>query len=90
LTIARLPKYLKQNRKKLYALTIDHNRLHQIRKERRPDSSYASLSLCKLETKNAEELFQAERTPFMDITDMSIEEISSRVLEHTHLKRKMI
>ncbi|MDH4261323.1 MAG: kinase/pyrophosphorylase, partial [Gammaproteobacteria bacterium] len=42
----RLPAAVEQYRRKLFGLTIQAERLHQIRQERRPDSRYASPQQC--------------------------------------------
>jgi len=76
----RLPPRLRAHRSKLFGLTIDPVRLHQIRQERRPDSRYASLETCKREVAAAEKLFRAERIPVLSTTHVSIEEISSKVM----------
>ncbi|PZQ25829.1 MAG: phosphoenolpyruvate synthase regulatory protein [Stenotrophomonas acidaminiphila] len=59
----RLPARLRPYRRKLFALTIDPERLHQIRQERRPNSGYAKMETCKREVAAAEAMFQVERLP---------------------------
>ena len=68
----RLPPRLRAHRSKLFGLTIDPVRLHQIRQERRPDSRYASLETCKREVAAAEKLFRAERIPVLSTTHVSM------------------
>src|SRR3546814_6016992 len=51
----RLPPRLRPYRNKLFALSIDPERLHQIRQERRPDSRYAKLETCTREVARSEE-----------------------------------
>ena len=46
-----LPKLLLPHRHKLFGLTITPDRLVQIRSERRPNSTYASLDNCRFEVK---------------------------------------
>jgi len=75
----RLPRVLIENREKMIALTIDPLRLHRIREERRPGSSYASLACCKSETRQAEQFFRNLRLKIIDTTSHSIEEIASRI-----------
>ena len=41
-----LPQALRAHRRRLYGLTIDPLRLHQIRQSRRADSDYSSLKGC--------------------------------------------
>ena len=85
----RLPAKLRQYRDKLFGLTIDPVRLHQIRQERRPDSRYARLDTCKREVALAEAMLQREGIEMLSTTHASIEEISSRVLEHLGINREM-
>jgi len=85
----RLPARLRPYRRKLFALTIDPDRLHQIRQERRPNSSYARMETCKREVASAEAMFQVERLPTLSTTNKSIEEISSKVLTTLGLQRDM-
>ena len=84
-----LPPRLKAYRRKLFGLTIDPERLHQIRQERRPDSRYAKLETCRREVQAAEAMFQMERIPTLSTTHTSIEEISSKVLTTLGLQREM-
>lgn len=84
-----LPDVLKPYSSHLFGLTIDPERLQQIRKERRPNSVYSSLNQCRREVKDAEALFQMSRIPFVATTSMSIEEIASRILQKTELKRRL-
>lgn len=83
-----LPKYLKPLRQRIYGLTIDPERLHQIREQRRPGSPYASLAQCRKEVQSAEELFQHERIPFLVTTEQSIEEIASQIIQDMQLVRR--
>jgi len=85
----RLPERLRPYRRKLFGLTIDPDRLHQIRQERRPDSSYSRLETCRREVQAAEALFARERIPTLSTTHTSIEEISSKVLATFGLQREM-
>lgn len=85
----RLPPRLRPYRRKLFGLTIDPDRLHQIRQERRPNSRYAQMDTCKREVAAAEAMFQVERIPTLSTTNKSIEEISSKVLSTLGLQREM-
>ncbi len=85
----RLPPKLKPFRRKLFGLTIDPERLQQIRQERRPDSRYSRLETCRREVAQAEAMFQLERIPVLSTTHASIEEIASRVLESLGINREM-
>ncbi len=75
-----LPKPLVPHRAKLYGLTISPERLTKIRSERKPDSHYAALETCRAEVRDAEDLFQRERLPYLDATTKSVEEIAITIL----------
>ncbi len=90
LVITGLPKPLRVYRGKIHGLTIDPNHLHRIRQERRPGSAYASLKQCHKETSAVEEMFLRENIPYLDVTNFSIEEISSTILYETGRQRSRI
>jgi regulator of PEP synthase PpsR (kinase-PPPase family) len=56
----QLPPALVPHRKKIFGLTIDPQRLSQIRNERRPNSAYASLPNCNHEIHEAEAMMRRE------------------------------
>jgi hypothetical protein len=85
----RLPPRLRAYRRKIFGLTIDPERLHQIRQERRPHSTYAKPETCRREVLAAETMFQMERIPTLSTTHTSIEEISSKVMSTLGLQREM-
>ena len=85
----KLPKVLQQYRDRLVGLTIDADRLRQIRSERRPNSRYASVAQCRKEVLEVESLFCASRIDYIDTSATSIEEIATRVLQVTKLKRRL-
>ena len=85
----RLPPRLRAYRRKLFGLTIDPDRLAQIRQERRPNSGYARLETCRREVAAAETMFQMERIPTLSTTHTSIEEIASKVMSTLGLQREM-
>jgi [pyruvate, water dikinase]-phosphate phosphotransferase / [pyruvate, water dikinase] kinase len=82
-----LPKSILPFRDKLFGLTIEPERLQQIRQARRPASKYASLSNCQYEVREAELLMQRERLPTLDTTSRSIEEIATTILHRAGLQR---
>ncbi len=86
---SRLPAAVEPFRNKLFGLTIQPDRLQQIRQERRPDSRYASPQQCTYEVRAAEQLFERQGVPFLETTDCSIEEIASRVLERLSIPRRV-
>ena len=84
-----LPEQLKAYKHKIFGLTIDPNRLHDIRNQRRANSQYSSLRNCRLEVKEVEMLYRKERIPYIDTTKLSVEEITAKIIEITGHKRKM-
>jgi len=86
----RLPAQLDAVRERLFALTIDPLRLHQVRENRRPGSDYAKLSQCRWEVAEAERLFKRERIPVTTSTSTSVEEIASRVLDQLGIERRLM
>jgi [pyruvate, water dikinase]-phosphate phosphotransferase / [pyruvate, water dikinase] kinase len=84
-----LPTRLKSQKGRIYGLSIDPNRLTQIRSERRPNSKYASLEQCRWEVDAAEKLFRREGVPSVSSTHTSIEEIASKVLQALGLNRQL-
>lgn len=85
----QLPKALKPFREKLFGLVIDAERLSSIRQERKPNSRYASIQQCEEEVRGIKALFNQLNIPFLDTTELSIEEISTRILVEGKLKRKI-
>ena len=73
---------------KLHGLTIDPRRLASIREERRPGSRYAAIEQCRTEVRRVESLFKAFNIPFLNTTNTSVEEISTRVVQQRGLERR--
>ncbi|MFQ6371713.1 pyruvate, water dikinase regulatory protein [Shewanella sp. YIC-542] len=85
----KLPEVLKRNKHKLFGLTIDPARLHEIRESRLENSRYASMRQCRIEVKEVEMLFKKEKIPYIDTTHKSVEEIATKVLDTIGLERHM-
>ncbi|OUY05902.1 posphoenolpyruvate synthetase regulatory kinase/phosphorylase PpsR [Acinetobacter populi] len=85
----RLPAVLKAHKHKLFGLMIDAERLVAIRTERKANSRYASFSQCQMELRAVEGIYISEGIPFLNVSEMSIEEISTRILQMTGLKRRI-
>jgi len=85
----RIPPSLAPLKGKVWGLSIQPERLHQIRSERRPDSKYAALENCRYEVSAAEKLMRQAQIPFLDSTTKSIEEIATHVLHEAHLVRRV-
>lgn len=88
LAITDLPRMLKPYRHKIYGLTIDCQRLHHIRSERRPSSNYASLDNCRFEVSKAESMFRQHHIPFTSTTHKSVEELAACIMQATKLQRR--
>lgn len=85
-----LPEALQPFRDKLFGLTIDPDRLHQIRNERRPNSRYSNSGQCQKEVEAVESLYRKEGIRFLNTTHMSIEEIATTILQAAGLKRRLL
>ena len=83
-----IPKSLKQHHKKLFGLTIAPERLKQIRKERRSLGSYSSIKQISFEIRESERMFEKNNINYVDTTELSIEEISGKILEKTGIERR--
>lgn len=84
-----LPARLRPYRNRLYGLSIDAQRLAQVRENRRPNSRYATLEQCRWELAQADKLFRRENIPVQNTTHTSIEEIASKILSALGIERHM-
>jgi len=85
-----LPEILLPFKKKLFGLTINVERLHAIRAERRPNSTYSSYKQCEMEIKAVETLYRRNQIPFINTTTFSIEEIATRIMASLGIQRKTL
>lgn len=83
----QLPSQLKPHRSRIFGLTINPDRLHQIRSERKPGSTYATTGNCQFEVREAEALMRQEGIPYLDTTTRSIEELATTVVHRAKLTR---
>jgi len=83
-----LPTPILPHRKKLYGLSIQADRLREIRNERRPDSKYSDLQNCREEVQQAESLMRREGIRWVNSTTKSIEEIATTIAQEFQLNRK--
>ena len=83
----QLPPALVPHRKKIFGLTIAAERLSQIRNERRPNSTYASLNNCRHEIHEAEAMMRREGIRWLSTTTKSIEEIATTILQEIRPER---
>ncbi len=84
-----LPKILLKQKKKLFGLTIEPDRLREIRKERRPVGRYSTAQQVRFELREAEKIFRRHGIPYVNTTAFSIEEIASRILDTTGVERRV-
>ncbi|PQQ24994.1 phosphoenolpyruvate synthase regulatory protein [Photorhabdus luminescens] len=85
----QLPATLKQFQHKLFGLTISPERLVAIREERRENSRYASLRQCRIEISEVEALFRKNKINYLNTTNYSVEEISTKIIDMMKLNRRM-
>lgn len=83
----QLPPFLKKHKEKLFGLTIDAQRLMDIRDGRMSNSKYASARQCRMEVREVEKLYKQEKIPFLNTTKLSVEEITAKILAETGLQR---
>jgi regulator of PEP synthase PpsR (kinase-PPPase family) len=77
-----LPEVLRKYKERLFGLTIEPERLHEIRQERRANSDYASLKTCQFEVNQVNRMYQEHQIPTCDVTHRSVEEIATRILPY--------
>ena len=82
-----LPPALVPHKKKIFGLTINPERLHEVRQERRPDSQYASLQNCSMEVHEAETMMRRAGIRWLSTTTKSIEEIATTILQEIRPER---
>ena len=82
-----LPPALKPHQAKLFGLTIQPERLSEIRHERRPNSRYASLENCRMEVQEAEAMMRRSGIRWLSTTTKSIEEIATTILQEIRPER---
>ncbi|WP_227679121.1 pyruvate, water dikinase regulatory protein [Psychrobacter immobilis] len=84
-----LPKALREHKHKLFGLIIDTDRLVKIRQERRAGSRYSSYQQCQQEQRAIQGIYTSQGIPSLDVSEMSVEEIATRILQMTGLKRRI-
>ena len=77
----QLPKTIQPFKHKIFGLSIQPDRLAEVRNERRPNSRYATLEQCYYEVAEAERLMRRVNIDWLSTTTKSIEEISTTVLQ---------
>ncbi|WP_444886348.1 posphoenolpyruvate synthetase regulatory kinase/phosphorylase PpsR [Microbulbifer sp. JMSA008] len=84
-----LPKILRPFQRKLFGLTIDPKRLMQIRQERRANSRYASIGQCEFEVRQVEQMLRRAQVPFLNATQLSVEELATRLMSQAGIERRI-
>lgn len=84
-----LPTPLLPHKRKCFGLTIDPERLAQVRNERRPGSKYADLMNCHYEVREAETMMKKHGINWLSSTHKSIEEIATTILRDIRPDRLM-
>ena len=85
----QLPKSLVGHRSKLFGLTIEPQRLAEIRHERKANSKYASIENCRYEVSEGEALMRREGIRWLSTTTKSIEEIATTIMQEIKLERRV-
>jgi regulator of PEP synthase PpsR (kinase-PPPase family) len=83
----QLPPALTPFRRKIFGLTIQPERLSEIRNERRPNSRYASLDNCRMEVAEGEAMMRRAGIRWLSTTTKSIEEIATTFLQEVRPER---
>jgi regulator of PEP synthase PpsR (kinase-PPPase family) len=83
----QLPPVLLLHKSKIFGLTIQPERLCEIRNERRPNSRYAALENCRMEVSEAEAMMRRTGIRWLSTTTKSIEEIATTILQEIHPER---
>jgi [pyruvate, water dikinase]-phosphate phosphotransferase / [pyruvate, water dikinase] kinase len=64
-----------------FGLIATPARLSEVRQQRRPNSTYASLEQCTKELRRADALYRANRIPVINSTTRSVEEMATLILQ---------
>ncbi|MCY1355062.1 Phosphoenolpyruvate synthase regulatory protein [compost metagenome] len=83
----KLPSALYAFKSKVFGLSIDPQRLTEIRNERRPGSKYAAVENCRYEVNEAEAMMRREGIKWLSSTHKSIEEIATTILQEIKVDR---
>ena len=89
LTTGALPLALAPYQERLFGLSIDPARLALIRAEHMPEPDYVAIEQCEREITALEAFCDRHRIPYFRTTDMSVEEISSRILATADVERRL-
>ncbi|HKX66147.1 MAG TPA: pyruvate, water dikinase regulatory protein [Intrasporangium sp.] len=76
-----LPRPIRAYAERCFGLVSTAARLSQVRGERRPGSTYASLAQCSYELRRAEALYHHHRIPSINSASMSVEEMAAVIMQ---------
>jgi [pyruvate, water dikinase]-phosphate phosphotransferase / [pyruvate, water dikinase] kinase len=82
---SELPRPVRPYAAKCFGLLSTAARLSQVRGERRPGSTYATLAQCSYELRRAESLYRGHRIPSINSSSMSVEEMAAVIMQSTRL-----
>lgn len=80
-----LPRPVRDLSERCFGLLSTSARLSQVRGERRPGSTYASLAQCSYELRRAEALYRAHRIPSINSASMSVEEMAAVIMQTSRM-----
>ncbi len=83
----KLNESLRANKRKIFGLTIEPERLAAIRHERYANSKYSSLRQCRMELREVERMYKSNKIPYINTTHFSVEEISAKITSAMKLVR---
>lgn len=90
LTKISTPEFIVEQHQKIFGLLIDPSRLRLVRQERAKNSKYSSETQCIWEINKIEKFYKVNNIPYMNVTNLSIEEIATKALEILNISRKLI
>jgi len=76
-----LPRPLADLGERCFGLIATPARLSEVRQQRRPNSTYASLEQCAKELRRADALYRTNGIPVINSTTRSVEEMSTLILQ---------
>jgi regulator of PEP synthase PpsR (kinase-PPPase family) len=82
---SELPRPVRPYQSKCFGLLSTPARLSQVRGERRPGSTYATLAQCSYELRRAESLYRSHRIPSINSASMSVEEMAAVIMQSARL-----
>ncbi len=80
-----LPRPIRTLVDRCFGLLSTPARLSQVRGERRPGSTYASMAQCSYELRRAEALYRAHGIPSINSASMSVEEMAAVIMQSSKL-----